>query len=148
MQESTVRHWDAYWAKSNLLHNKKILDKLRNFASPLPGKAVLEIGAGSGATAIRLAQQGGTVSCLDYSVNSVKLIKENAEKCSASLNIIPGNAYTIPVQNDSFDICYHQGFLEHFRDPGRLLEEQWRILRNGGLLIIDVPQTYNFYKRR
>ncbi len=35
--------------------------------------------------------------------------------------------------------------MEHFSDPLPLVQEQIRVLRGAGLLLIDVPQTYTLY---
>jgi SAM-dependent methyltransferase len=35
--------------------------------------------------------------------------------------------------------------MEHFRDPAPLLAENHRVLRAGGLLLVDVPQRYHPY---
>lgn len=40
---------------------------------------------------------------------------------------------------------FHQGLLEHFSSPYRLLYENSRILKKGGFLVIDVPQTFHIY---
>ena len=40
---------------------------------------------------------------------------------------------------------FHQGLLEHFRDPRPLLRENARITRRGGRVIVDVPKTIHPY---
>jgi len=55
------------------------------------------------------------------------------------------NAFKIPVPDATFDIVFHQGLLEHFKDPLPLLEEQFRVLKPGGFLLVDVPQRYHIY---
>ena|GEM_PF-6113753 len=48
----------------------------------------------------------------------------------------------------SFDLIFHQGFLEHFREPGLILAEQYRVLKRGGYILVDVPQKYCLYTVR
>jgi SAM-dependent methyltransferase len=50
-----------------------------------------------------------------------------------------------PFQDRTFDIVFHQGLLEHFPSPYALLRENLRVLKKGGFLVIDVPQTYHVY---
>jgi SAM-dependent methyltransferase len=42
-------------------------------------------------------------------------------------------------------VVFHQGLLEHFRDPMPLLRENVRALKPGGLLLVDVPQRFHPY---
>jgi ubiquinone/menaquinone biosynthesis C-methylase UbiE len=109
------------------------------------GKIVCEIGAGSGATAIKLSQMGAKVYCIDYSQKSIELIKKNAAQCGATVFCIKADAFALPFKTGVFDICYHQGFLEHFRDISILLSEPNRILKQNGYLLVDVPQKYSLY---
>lgn len=50
-----------------------------------------------------------------------------------------------PFNDDTFDIVFHQGLLEHFASPYRLLGENLRILKKEGYLVVDVPQTFHIY---
>lgn len=55
------------------------------------------------------------------------------------------DALCSPLPDNSFDIVFHQGLLEHFTSPLLLLQENHRILKKGGLLLVDVPQTLHIY---
>jgi len=50
-----------------------------------------------------------------------------------------------PFKDNTFDVVFHQGLLEHFNSPFRLLQENHRVLKKGGLLVVDVPQTLHIY---
>ena len=143
MKKSTVEQWNAFWTKHNLESVNKITEELDTFA--LEGKLIVEIGAGSGTTAIDIARKGAKVVCLDYSPDAVNLIKKNSAAANTAVYPVLADAQKIPLKNEVFDFCYHQGFLEHFRDPLKMLNEQYRIIKNKGYLIVDVPQRYNIY---
>jgi len=51
----------------------------------------------------------------------------------------------IPIRDETFDIVYSQGLIEHFSSPFAPLREQIRILAARGILIINVPQKYTGY---
>lgn len=61
------------------------------------------------------------------------------------LMLFQTDALSCPVRAGTFDIVFHQGLLEHFSDPRILLKENHRILKYGGFLLVDVPQTLHFY---
>jgi SAM-dependent methyltransferase len=51
----------------------------------------------------------------------------------------------MPFATDTFDVVFHQGLMEHFRDPHPLLRDNRRVLRPGGHVVIDVPQRWHIY---
>ena len=55
------------------------------------------------------------------------------------------DARKMPFSAESFDFVYSVGLLEHFEDPMALLAEQYRVLRTGGYLMVQVPQKYSLY---
>ncbi|MDD5675035.1 MAG: class I SAM-dependent methyltransferase [Chitinivibrionales bacterium] len=144
MQASPVANWDSYWEKKNLLPQVKIIEELEDITA-FAGRTVIEIGAGSGTTAMEIARKGASVTCLDFSAAAIALMRKNIREAGQTLSLVQGDAFKIPLQKESFDICYHQGFLEHFPDSLPLLREQNRILKPGGYLLLDVPQRYNLY---
>lgn len=83
------------------------------------------------------------MSLLDYSPESLALIRRLTE--NSGVKLVMGDGRVCPFPDSMFDIVFHQGLLEHFREPYDLLRENHRILKPGGLLIVDVPQTFHFY---
>jgi SAM-dependent methyltransferase len=90
-----------------------------------------------------MQELGGDVSLLDYSEESLLLIRMLMKKDGVKL--VMGDGRICPFRSGTFDIVFHQGLLEHFPVPYVLLRENHRILKHGGLLIVDVPQTFHFY---
>jgi ubiquinone/menaquinone biosynthesis C-methylase UbiE len=86
---------------------------------------------------------GGDVFLLDYSEQSLRMIRLLSK--DGSVKMILGDARQCPFGNGTFDVVFHQGLLEHFPSPARLLGENHRILKKGGFLIVDVPQTFHLY---
>jgi SAM-dependent methyltransferase len=61
------------------------------------------------------------------------------------LTLVRGDARRLPFADGSFDLVFHQGLLEHFRDPAPVVAEHARMLAPGGVLLIDVPQRWHAY---
>ena len=101
------------------------------------------MGAGTGRDGLRMQELGADVSLLDYSDESLTLIRCLTEEDGVKL--VMGDARICPFGAETFDVVFHQGLLEHFRSPYVLLLENIRILKRGGLLVVDVPQTFHVY---
>lgn len=111
---------------------------------PLEGKLVLEVGAGTGRDGIALARRGARTVSLDYSAPSLGLIKAQLEP-GDRVSPVCGDAFAMPFPDRTFDVVFHQGLLEHFRNAGDLVAENARALKPGGYLLVDVPQRYHYY---
>jgi ubiquinone/menaquinone biosynthesis C-methylase UbiE len=151
MKMSTKNNWETFWQrKSNVKEVYSNTDRVeRNLlrVTDLQGKKVLEIGAGTGRDSLQLAKHGAKVYQLDYAFNALKVMKEVVLESGMDINLIGGNAFGLPFADGTFDVVFHQGLLEHFREPlaTKLLEENIRVVKRGGLLLIDVPQRYHVY---
>jgi ubiquinone/menaquinone biosynthesis C-methylase UbiE len=81
---------------------------------------------------------------LDLSLVSLRLIKTQVGEGS-SLSLCCGDAFALPFADGTFDVVFHQGLLEHFRNPDDLIREHARVLKRGGFILVDVPQRYHYY---
>jgi SAM-dependent methyltransferase len=106
---------------------------------------VLEVGAGSGRDSLVLAREGAITIVLDYSPASLGLVQQQARAQQLPVHLVRADALAMPFRDGAIDVVFHQGLLEHFRDPRPLLRENARITRRGGRVIVDVPQTFHPY---
>ncbi|OGF50215.1 MAG: hypothetical protein A2231_01865 [Candidatus Firestonebacteria bacterium RIFOXYA2_FULL_40_8] len=115
----------------------------------IPNPKLLEVGSGTGRNACYLAKKypKATVYALDILKESAVSGKKVAGilKCGANLKFIPGDATKMKYPDKYFDVIYSQGTLEHFKDVTAIMKEQVRVLKPGGTLIVNVPQTYSYY---
>jgi len=151
MKESRKEDWEAFWSEAGDLsladvydNGGRILREVFQAADP-QGMRVLEVGAGTGRDSLALAAAGAEVVTLDYAPKSLGLIRDAAEAADAQVHVVGGDGLGLPFADGSFDLVFHQGLLEHFRDPMPLLRENVRVLKEGGLLLVDVPQRYHYY---
>ena len=145
---SERNHWERFWDASRDLDEiystqGRILRALEGIFEP-EGKLVLEVGAGTGRDSQALAERGATVVTLDYADSAIRLISGLVSRVPR-LYAVQGDAFAPPFRPGTFDLVFHQGLLEHFRDPLPLLRANVELLKPGGLLLVDVPQRYHLY---
>jgi ubiquinone/menaquinone biosynthesis C-methylase UbiE len=146
---STLGHWESYWRGHQDLDRtystggRLVREILRD--GPVEGRRVLEVGAGSGRDALGLVRAGAIAVVIDYSPASLALVRRQAREQGLALGLVQADALALPFRDGAFDVVFHQGLLEHFRDPLPLLTENARVTHAGGRLVVDVPQTFHPY---
>jgi SAM-dependent methyltransferase len=146
---STLDHWESYWKGHQDLDRtystggRLAREILRD--GGVQGRRVLEVGAGSGRDSLALAREGAIAIVLDYSPASLILVQQQARAQQLPIHLVRADALAMPFRDGAIDIVFHQGLLEHFRDPRPLLRENARVTRRGGRVIVDVPQTFHPY---
>lgn len=144
---STKTHWQTYWNSFDhqpMVEHKELLANLLATTS-VKRKKILEVGAGMGGDSIYLAKKGASLTVLDFTKEALELIRKNARAAKVDIKTIQADARRMPFKDRTFDILFHQGFLEHFTNPMEMLLEQKRVLKPGGFLVVDVPQRYTMY---
>ncbi len=151
MKESRLSHWEKFWDEKKEVrqvysNSDRVVRNLSKITD-LKGKKILEVGAGTGRDSFPLVELGAIVYQLDYSANSLNIMKQLAEEEKIPVYIIGGDTFCLPFRDESFDIVFHQGLLEHFRpqQAEALLRENIRVVKRDGLLLVDVPQRYHVY---
>jgi len=115
----------------------------RNLASRLTEKlsndaAVLEVAPGPGYLAIEMARLGRLyVAGLDISRTFVEIARENARQARVSVDFRHGDVAKIPWETGSFDLIVCQAAFKNFSQPLIALEEIHRVLRAGGMAVIQ-----------
>ena len=150
-RESRKENWETFWDEKQDVEEVysnagRVLRHLQQLTS-LEGKKILEIGAGTGRDSFPLVEYGAIVYQLDYAENSLRILKRLADEQHLPVHILGADTFGLPFRDNTFDIIFHQGLLEHFRKPvaEKLLIENIRVLKQGGLLLVDVPQRWHSY---
>lgn len=116
------------------------------YLGDLAGRRVLEVGCGRGMTLLEFSRCGAQVSGLDYAPSALAICHSLQQQLGMPQAwLVNGDAENLPFPDDYFDLVYSVGVMEHFPDPTRAFQEQFRVVRPRGLLIVQVPQKYSFY---
>lgn len=98
----------------------------------------LDLGCGTGAYFMTLLQKySNNVLGLD---NSIRFLKYGKQKYRNN-NLILGDAYQVPLRDESVDIIISNMF--EYVDRNYVVTEVYRILRSNGICIIFTPNKYS-----
>lgn len=149
-QPDLVRVWDhvaetydasvvssaSYQANFNVMHE---------IMGDPKGRSFCEVGCGSGATSAMFAQLGARAVLLDISPKSLEFARNYFAERNLQADFHLQNALHMTIPDNSFDVVWNAGVIEHFQDDGKvmLIREMWRILAPGGLLLIQLPYAWD-----
>jgi ubiquinone/menaquinone biosynthesis C-methylase UbiE len=149
--------WSRCWTKwaskpdfdedirQHLQERKILYEFFRKALDHLTGKKlkVLEVGCGSAIDSHLLAEDERLeIYGVDRSEKSLEVAQRVSGYFSRAPTFLIGDAAHLSFSEETFDIVFSQGLIEHFRDPLAPLREQVRVLKSSGCLIVDVPQKY------
>jgi len=98
---------------------------------------ILEIGCGTGGN-LEILSKWGKVTGLDISERALGLCRKRGFN-----NLLLGKGEQMNFPDKSFDLVVALDVLEHIKDDKRVLEESWRVLKEGGYSLATVP-AYQF----
>ena len=108
----------------------------------IPNKAsrVLDVGCGTGAMLSRLKESGylnliGADIDPPFHLPGVSLHRQDLD-CPS-----------LPLAEESIDLCVAIELIEHLESPGMLLAELRRVLRPGGIVLITTPNVHSIEAR-
>ena len=137
---SSAAYWEEFGSGSTLADHLRFceVDPLRPlFARFLrPGSIMLEGGCGRGQYVAYYSGGGVKVVGLDFA--RAWLAAAHAEM--PSLMFCVGDVSSLPFPDDTFDVYYSGGVVEHFEEgAGPALDEARRVLKRDGVLLLSVP---------
>jgi 2-polyprenyl-6-hydroxyphenyl methylase/3-demethylubiquinone-9 3-methyltransferase len=104
-----------------------------------PPYRVLDLGGGSGVTAVWAARKGWPVTVLDIDKANLEVLRRHVarEEPDLSIEVIVGDVTgDPPVPESAFDIVYLKDLVEHVEDYASCLTLARRSLKPGGLVYV------------
>ena len=97
---------------------------------------LLDIGCGPGSITLGFAKHlpEGSVTGIDVSDEHIATARKQPALNNTTFKT--GDAYALPCQDQSFDVVHAHALFQHLSNPGKALEEIWRVLRPGGILAL------------
>lgn len=114
------------------------------------GGRLLDVGCASGYYSVAFARAGGRSTGVDISAASIKLARRRAELESVSerCEFVQGDMRDLPIGEGSYDAVSMIEVLEHVREQRAAIEQAFRALRVGGMLVLTTPHAFDELPRR
>ncbi len=104
-----------------------------------PPQTILDVGCGIGGSTLYLAQKfNATAAGVTLSPKQAKRAQERAVEANLgdSVQFQVANALDLPFADRSFDLIWSLESGEHFPDKAKFLQEAYRVLKPGGMLLM------------
>ena len=147
-QLPVMNHWDHFWASRPAAddfysQHERIERAIRDIGA-WKGCWAVEAGSGTGSAGNFMLELGMKPILLDLSQHSLDKCRQRFH-VDSGVSMIRGDVFRLPFKSGTLDLIFHQGLIEHFRNeqPRSILQENLRVLKPHGWLVVDVPQTFH-----
>lgn len=111
---------------------------IETFSVHLPGDAlhILDVGCGTGAMGLILAEMGHTVSGIDLSEGMMAIGRKKAEERNLPMKFLAGDAERPPFEPETFDVVINRHLLWTLPHPDAALAGWHRVLKPRGVVMV------------
>lgn len=152
---NTEKDWDKYWATEQTIKQEvkyvntayqDVIDLIKTIkAKKGHDLKCIEVGCGAGTYAIELTKQGIPCIASDFSESALNAVKIKAKNLyNMDIETKKANIYKLPYEENTFDIIFSDGVLEHLNIP-KSLELLKKTLKNDGYIVAKVPSNSLLY---
>lgn len=136
---------DASWQTTSLKAAMDVLTQIRaDGATAASAIDILDLGCGNGNSFDALKQVGFPINWMGLDLKSSP---EVDQRVRTDLNFVSYDGQNIPFADHSFDMVYSRAVFEHVLQPKYCLDETFRVLRPGGILVGSTSQLEPFHSR-
>ncbi|WP_347755955.1 class I SAM-dependent methyltransferase [Agrococcus sp. ProA11] len=152
MFDATAKRYDLLNSLLSGGNDKLWRIHMQRAVRPKPGERILDVAAGTGASAAPMAKAGALVTALDLSQGMI----EEGRKRHPDIEFVHGTAEELPFEDDTFDAVTISFGLRNVQNPRAALSEFLRVLKPGGRVVICefsqppvnvVRRSYELYLR-
>lgn len=126
----------VYWDEENKKY-KKTRPRYSDYACinrfdkmEVKGKRILDIGCGMGDLMMYFKKRGADVYGVDISQESVNFCKKRG------LNVMVADCRNLSFEDNSFDVVYSVGVVEHFKETHQAIKEHIRVAREKAIIMV------------
>lgn len=123
--------------------DRKIKNALE-MSKPKMDSKILEIGCNLGQMTFVLAESGYTITGFDLSADAIEKAQMRAEHYNlknVSFEVQDAESYK-SHNEEEFDVIFSFSAFRYFPDPLKALKESFKVLKKGGVAVIDFPNVF------
>lgn len=137
-------YWSKYVQKTEELYlsralkfHKGNIDKWVDAMQLRDGMKILEVGCAGGLLCHQIKEhlQNTSITGIDFDIGHIEYAKQKTAELNLQCEFLAGDATKLPFEENTFDTCYSHTVI-NFCDPDLFVEEQYRVLKPGGRMII------------
>lgn len=138
-------HWEIFFGSlfnidCFLRGRYQMVIHLLNRAGIQPSDSLLEVGCGDGALSGLIAKTFGCrVTGTDPSAEGIRFSQEMFKKHRLEGSFLVTEGYHLPYPDGTFDVIVLADVIEHLQNPGAMLTELKRLIKESGHIIITTP---------
>lgn len=136
----TPLFWKKYFTEYDYLNElipyQNLLGTICSYAEIRTGDKVLDVGSGTGNLSVKLENEGGLVTAVDFSREGIDIHKTKSTKTNfIHINIVE----SLPFENGFFDVIVSNNVLYTISRQKRvqIMKELYRILKPTGRIVIS-----------
>lgn len=114
-------------------------------AEKYPNGKSLEVGCGLGQDLTKFARRGFQVTGIDLAKSVAQMAALHLQAYDLSGNVMQGNAQDLAFPDDTFDVVYSMGVLQHTPDIQEAINEIHRVVKPGGMAVVVVYYRYSWF---
>jgi SAM-dependent methyltransferase len=137
-----AREWAVKLFRRSVLKQRK-LSELESMLGPTAGRRCLDLGSDNGVVSLLLRGKGGDWASADLTEEAVASIRELVHD---DVHLAP--AGRLPFEDAAFDVVAVVDMLEHVPDDRAFVADLARVLRPGGVLVVNTPHLKRSALRR
>ena len=157
IKDTIKQNWDESSKKYDQspghgIHTEKEKEAWKNLLTLAVGSGkqrILDVGTGTGAMAMVLAEMGHDVTGIDLSEGMLNRAKQKAKQTSLPVEFKIGDAEILSFLDNTFDVVINRHLLWTLPHPEKAIKEWNRVLKSGGqVVILDGNfKNYSLYRK-
>lgn len=143
---TTENYWSNLSRKASKLGKHEFDNIFSEYLKPTKGTA-FEVGCVPGTILARICKNFGYIpEGIDYDKNTCKIFYETMDKYGLDgAYVYEGDFNMFDTTNQKkYDLVCSFGFIEHFDNPREIVKKHLELLKEGGKLIIEIPNFGGF----
>ncbi|HEX4139147.1 MAG TPA: class I SAM-dependent methyltransferase, partial [Candidatus Methylacidiphilales bacterium] len=115
--------------------------------APADGKIVVDVGCSWGRWSVAAARAGYFPVGLDVHIDALAAAKRVSRELSAKTAQACGDVSVLPFRSGAIDVVFSYSVLQHIdrEKVGRFFGEVARVLRPGGVCLVQLPNAFGLY---